>query len=272
MAPGDDQIKYRNKLESAHVLLIGGSSGLGFGVAEACLEYGAGRVTISSSQQQRVDDAVARLEAAYPSAKGKVAGYACDLSHDESLEEQVKLLFERATQHGSLDLHHVVFTAGDPVAPVSLSELDVTTIRARGTVRFVAPLIVAKYAMRYLHRDENRLTASLTLTTGSTAKKPTPNWAAVVGYAAGLHGITRGLALDMRPIRVNCISPGPVDTEMWSPLSPDLREHLAGVMAGQMLTGRFGRPEDAIELYLAAMRDANMTGQTLGTDGGHGLA
>lgn len=48
-----DTKKYTSKLSSAHVLIIGGSSGIGFGVAEACLKHGA-TVTISSSSGNKL--------------------------------------------------------------------------------------------------------------------------------------------------------------------------------------------------------------------------
>ena len=57
--------------------------------------------------------------------------------------------------------------------------------------------------------------SSITFTTGAVSEKPIPNWAMINSYATGLQGMTRGLALDMKPIRVNLVSPGAVDTELW---------------------------------------------------------
>lgn len=94
-----DASKYTLKLKGQRVLIVGGSSGLGFAAAEASIENGAS-VLISSSSQQKVDKAVERLQQAYPSAKDRVSGYACNLSDQAGLEKNVVDLLEKA---GTLD-------------------------------------------------------------------------------------------------------------------------------------------------------------------------
>lgn len=91
-------------------------------------------------------------------------------------------------------------------------------------------------------------------------------WGAVGAYAGALQGLVRNLALEMAPVRVNLVSPGAVETELWG-----REEGLAGVreeVAGKALTGRMGRPQDVAEAYLYVMRDWNVTGSVVRTDGG----
>ena len=72
--------KYTNKLHNKHVLIFGGTSGIGFCIAEACLEHGA-HVTISGSNKARLDQSLSRLRNAYPDIPGSnIKGYTCDLS------------------------------------------------------------------------------------------------------------------------------------------------------------------------------------------------
>lgn len=92
--------KYQ-KLHNKHVLVIGGTSGLGFGVAEASLASGA-HVTVSSSNQSRVDSTVQNLKSSFPQAT--VAGHVCDLSKP-TCEKDIEALFEKV---GKVD--HIVFT------------------------------------------------------------------------------------------------------------------------------------------------------------------
>lgn len=92
--------KYQ-KLKDKHVLVIGGTSGLGFAVAEASLASGA-RVTVSSSNPSRVDSAVQKLKSSFPEAN--VAGHACDLSLP-TCEKDIEALFAKA---GKVD--HIVYT------------------------------------------------------------------------------------------------------------------------------------------------------------------
>lgn len=92
--------KYR-KLQNKHVLVIGGTSGIGFAVAEGSLASRAS-VTVSSSNQSRVDSAVQKLKASFPQAT--VAGFTCDLSKP-TVEQDVEALFGKV---GKVD--HIVYT------------------------------------------------------------------------------------------------------------------------------------------------------------------
>ena len=82
--------------------------------------------------------------------------------------------------------------------------------------------------------------------------------------------MVRNLALDLKPIRVNGVSPGAVDTELWT-MSADEKEMVMKAVAEKMTTGRPGQPEDVAEAYLAIMKDVNMDGSVVRTDGGYML-
>src|ERR1700744_1071718 len=101
--------KYSNKLEAKRVLVIGGTSGIGFCVAEACVEFGA-IVTVASSRQEKVDKAVERLCTSYPDARTRISGHTVDLASSD-VEEALKVLLEFTAKEGKLD--HIVHTAGD---------------------------------------------------------------------------------------------------------------------------------------------------------------
>jgi NAD(P)-dependent dehydrogenase (short-subunit alcohol dehydrogenase family) len=118
-----DQKKYTGKLAGARILIVGGSAGLGYGVAEAALEHGAS-IVISSSQQSRVDEAIASLKNSYPSAIDNVIGYACDLGTEETLERNVKDLLEKT---GVVD--HIVYTAGDRLAMKPIEDIDFALLK-----------------------------------------------------------------------------------------------------------------------------------------------
>ncbi|KAL8998455.1 MAG: hypothetical protein Q9169_002492 [Polycauliona sp. 2 TL-2023] len=205
-----DATKYTSKLSGAKILVIGGTSGIGFAVAEASLEHGA-QVIISSSQDSRVQSSIERLLATYPSAKGCLSGHACDLS-SPNMEDNIQMLFNKTGQ-----LDHIVFTAGDKLATLPIHESTLATMQQAGMVRFFAPLLIAKHGSKSLSPGPD---SSITMTTGAVSQKPVAGWTVVAGYAAGLHGMIRNLALDLAPVRVNLVSPGVVETEMWSILVP----------------------------------------------------
>ena len=87
------------------VLVVGGSSGIGFGVAKLCLLEQASLVIIASSNKAKVDNTVSRLVSEVPDAKAKVKGEVVDVKHTK----EVKNLMERV---GEID--HLVWTSGEP--------------------------------------------------------------------------------------------------------------------------------------------------------------
>ena len=254
-----DAKKYTSKLSGARVLIIGGTSGIGYSVAEASLESGAS-VILSSSQDSRVKSSIDKLVKTYPSAKDRVSGHACNLGVP-AIEENIKQLFEES---GKVD--HVVFTAGDGLNLTPIGEATLQIIQQAGMVRFFAPLLVAKYASKYLSAGP---TSSLTLTTGSVSQKPLPGWSIPASYASGLHAMTRNLAVDLAPIRVNVISPGAVETPLWDhQMTKEQFEGFKAEFTKKHPTGQFGQPEDVAEAYLFAMKDKNCTGSVIDTNGG----
>ena len=255
-----DSTKYTHKLATSRILIVGGTSGIGYSVAEATLEAGA-TVILSSSNPSRIDSAIASLQKSYPSAKSRVSGHACNLGDASHLEDNIAALFSKCGE-----LNHVIITAGDQLAVTPLDDVSLESTQKAGMVRFFAPLLVAKHAARVLPKSP---TSSLTLTTGSVSERPLANWAVINSYATGLHGMTRGLALDMKPIRVNCISPGAVETPLWAGLTQEALEAMKKEVEAKTATGVFGQAEDVAEAYVYVLRDQNCTGSVISTNSGN---
>lgn len=148
---------------------------------------------------------------------------------------------------------------------MKLDTADMAKIKQAGMVRFFAPLIVAKHAPKHLNEGPK---SSITLTTGAVSERPIPDWSIVGSYATGLHGMTRGLALDLAPIRVNLISPGAVVTELWDTLPEDKKQEMFKATSAKVPTKSIGKPEDVAESYIYCMRDENVTGSVISTSSG----
>jgi NAD(P)-dependent dehydrogenase (short-subunit alcohol dehydrogenase family) len=69
--------------------------------------------------------------------------------------------------------------------------------------------MAAKYAAKGF------VTESFTCTSGTSSLRPAKGWSVTAGVAGSVPAMARGLAIDLAPLRVNCIAPGLVDTEMW---------------------------------------------------------
>ena len=257
------QNKYIDKLAGKTILIIGGTSGLGFGLAEAVVEHRVSNLFLSSSNQEKVSSAVARLQSAYPNSQTAIVGLACDLSDEAALESNIKQLFEKINK----PIDHIVYTAGDRLAASPIAEVTVESFRRAGTIRFVAPYFVAKHGSKYMTPGPE---SSITMTSGAVSEKPRPSWNVIASYAAGLHGMVRGLALDLKPVRVNVISPGSVATELWdTSLTPEQKAAMHEETGKTLLTGRVGQVEHVVESYLWVLKDQNVTGTVVRSDGGY---
>ena len=238
-------------LRAKRAVIVGGTSGIGFAVAEAALREHA-EVVVVSSKKENVDTAIKRLS---DGAKG----FAVDVRN----EEEVSSFFGRL---GSFD--HLVFTAGDwgAMAGGSLAEMDLAKAGLAFTVRFWGALSCIKHAHKHLSAG-----GSITLTDGMVAHKPRKGAAVSSAMAGAVEHLTQGLAVELAPVRVNAVCPGAVRTEVWNSIPEDKREERLKRMTERQPLARIGEPSEIAEAYLYLMRGGYTTGQVLHVDGGMGL-
>lgn len=254
-----------NKLAGTRILVLGGTSGIGFSVAEGSLEYGAS-VVIASSSPKKVEKALFRLRDAYPSLSSRISGQACDLYNISTMEANLASLFTFATRDGK-KIDHLVNTAGSPGAHPPLSE--VTPEHAGGdSSRLAGILMLAKLAPAYMEAGPH---ASITFTTGTILFKPFKEYTTGIGWAGAVDATARALSVSLAPLRVNVVAPGAIDTELMQAAGDgdeELKKGLYEMFRNTNLLGILGRPEDTAESYLYIMKDRFITGQTILTDGG----
>lgn len=234
-------------LKGKRIVVIGGTSGIGFAVAEAGLGEGAA-VTVASSRQATVDGALSRLRGA--------EGHVVDVKD----EAQLAALFDRV---GAFD--HLVYTAGDwgPLGGSALESLDLARAGAVFAVRYWGALAAAKQALKHLSAD-----GSITFTDGMVAHRPRKGAAVNSSMAGAVEHLARGLAVDLAPIRVNAVCPGIVATEVWNSIADDQRAERMRRMVERQPLRRVGQPSELAEAYLYLMRCGYTTGQVLHVDGG----
>jgi NAD(P)-dependent dehydrogenase (short-subunit alcohol dehydrogenase family) len=237
------------KLKDKQILVIGGGSGIGFGIAKGAAEEGA-KVTIASRNAGKIAEKAKSI-----GATGAVL--------DVTEEANIAAFF---TQHTGFD--HIAFTAGDTdgLSMGVLSDLDLKQAANRFNTRFWGAVAVAKHGAMKLPPG-----GSFTFTNGMLAHRPMKGMPIVSASAMAAEGLALGLAVDLAPVRVNCVCPGLIETELFERYGEARYEMLKAISQRQLIQ-RPGTPEEAAEAYLTCMRNTYMTGQIIKIEGGVALS
>lgn len=262
-----------NLLKDARVLVFGGTSGIGFAVASLALSHNA-YVIISGSTQTKTDAKVKELQEVYPSLPADhVKGYAVDLSDRPNLEKNLETLFETVTEGGTKKIDHVAFTAGSILELPHITEVTVESAVSGFGVRFMGPIIIGKIIAsgKYMPKSAN---SSFTITGGVNFQKPLPGWAVASSWGGAATGLMRGLAVDLTPIRVNCVEPGAIQTPLLDHFMVEgpTGEAFKKKLRDDTLLGRIGEAYETAEAYGWFMKDRFATGTIAETNGGCLLA
>lgn len=263
--------RHPDKIRDRTVLLIAGTGGIGRAVASALLSRGA-RIILTSTRQAKLDDTIAQLQQLYPDVpKTKVSGYTLDLT-STSVEDNVKSMIDKLKSDGISKLDHLMYFAGDPLEHIALEDITLEAWHKASGVRVISCILCIKHLVPLLRAAgpatvEN--SPSITLTGGAVADKPIPGgWTLIAAVASGLQGAARQLALDLKPIRVNCVAPGVVDTDLWVGMDEQTKKGFFEQTEKNMPTGRVGDARDVAESYLWCMCDGNVTGESVRTNSG----
>lgn len=235
------------QLQNHRAVIVGGTSGIGLETAKLFLSQGA-RVTVASRSQEKVNAAVHEL--------GSTAqGYALDFQDESGLKQ----FFEKI---GNID-HLVVTAAGglSTTAPFDAMQIDVA--KAEFDSKFWGQYTTVKAALPYIRKS-----GSITLTSGSAAARPTKGASTLVAINSAIEGLTRALAIDLAPIRVNAVSPGVVDTPIYSGMDPVSRAEVFQKISRSLLLQHVANPKEIAETYLYLATNTYTTGSVLQVEGG----
>lgn len=228
------------------VLVIGGSSGIGRATAELAASLGA-RVTIAS----RSEDKLRAAESGIPNAVGRTV----DITSDQSVEA----LFANAVAWD-----HVIVTASE-VEMAAVRQLPMEAARAAVESKFWGFYRVARLATV-------KPGGSLGVVSGFLAKRPAATRALMGAINGALESLVQGLALELKPIRVNAVSPALVQTEMWAGMDAEARGAMFDKMAAHYPAGVVGQPEDIARQLLLLAATPYATGVVVRLDGGASIA
>jgi NAD(P)-dependent dehydrogenase (short-subunit alcohol dehydrogenase family) len=240
------------------VVVTGGNSGIGEGIALAFAERGA-QVLITG----RRAEALAGVVKKHDNIQSIVA--------DVSKEADAEAVIEKVKQHtGRLDV--LVNNAGIG-AFATLEQASAAAIREMFDINVLGLSFVTKAALPLL-KEARGAVINISSTVGT---RPVANMSHYAATKAAVDSLTKSWALELAPdgVRVNAVSPGPVDTPIFGKagLPADQIEGMKQGMAAGLPVGRIGVPDD-ISYWVLALADPAaswMTGQIITPDGGMNL-
>ncbi|MDR5809183.1 SDR family oxidoreductase [Caballeronia sp. LZ019] len=232
-------------LSGKTVLIFGGTSGIGLDAAIQARRAGADVIVVGRSA-----DTARRV-----ATEHRLAGWrAADVTDAQALQQAIRDIPR---------VDHLVLLAGTFVSG-TVREAEVSHLR----VAFEERIWAAVHIIRALG-DRLSADGSITFISGSLADRPNAYGTAVLAAAsAAMEALARGLALELAPVRVNTLSPGPIDTPILRKALGDARDPVVAHLEKTLPLHRPGTPSEAGAGVVFLMVNGFMNGATLNVDGG----
>ncbi len=242
-------MSFKNKI----AVVTGGATGLGFGIASHLASQGA-TVVITGRRQQQLDQAVASIGASASAIKADIS----NLAELDALYREIK------TTHGRIDV--LVANAGvgylAPLGAITEAHYDqIFNTNVKGvtfTVQGALPLMPSG--------------ASIVIIGSTASIDPGPGLSVYGASKAALRNLVRSWIQEIKPsgVRINLVSPGPVDTPSLRGMFPDSVDETLAFLRGRSMVGRIGEPQDIARAvaFVASEQSGYINGVELFLDGG----
>lgn len=235
-------------MDLAHqrVVIMGGSSGIGLAAAQLLVNAGA-EVAITGRDQNKINTALAQLG---ERATGKVV--------DARSHPELRAFFQA---YGPFQ--HLVIAVSGAAGGGPFRQLDLAELRRGFEEKFWAQVAVAQASLDTLQPD-----GSLTFITAGSARVALPETAGLAAINGALNVMVPTLASELRPLRVNAVSPGVIETPWWNRMPEEFRANFFAQSAASVPVKRVGQPEDVAHAVLFLIQNGFVTGTIIDCDGG----
>ena len=229
-----------------HAVIIGGSSGIGLATAAALNDRGYA-VTITGRNEEKLRDAAKTLGATVATA-----------AFDGGKPDEVRNFFAHL---GAFDHLVLCLSGGKGLGP--FATLDLAEVRAGVDEKIWPQLSCAQAALPSIGKN-----GSITFVSAVSAQMAVPGIAGLAAINGMLLSVVPILAAELKPLRINAVAPGVIDTPWWDFLPEDRRRAVFSEYGAKTPAGRVGRPEEVAAGIASLVTNGFITGQVLTVDGG----
>lgn len=234
------------RLQDQRIVVTGGTSGIGLATAKAARDLGA-EVIVTGRDEKKLQEAVAHLGTG-------ASGRRVDAKDRGELERFF-------SQVGRLD--HLVLAVGGFAGGGPLATLDLDDLRAGFEGKFFPQVTALQVALPSIASA-----GSVTFVSAGSAGAPYSGAAGLAAINGALSGMVAALAVELKPVRVNAIAPGVIDTPWWHRLPEQDRKALFSQYGAAAPVGRIGAADDVAEAIISVIANGFITGTVLPVDGG----
>lgn len=243
------------RLKNKVAIITGATSGMGLDTAKLFLQQGA-KVVLTGRNEEKLKALESQLEGDYLLVKADAG----------SLTDSQKLIDQTVDHFGKID---ILFLNAGVFAAQGIGTIDESTYDYIYDINVKGPIFTTNYAVDHLNEG-----ASVIFNTSVSNVKGMPGVSVYGSSKAALRSVVRTLAQELaqKNIRVNAISPGPIETPIWNKtnLSAEEIEGFASGVSSQIPLGRFGQSREIANtaLFLASTDSSYITGAEIPVDGG----
>lgn len=238
------------------VLITGSSRGIGKAIALKFAEKGAKVIVNYVNSKKEAEEVVKKIE----EIGSEAIAIKCDVSKEDEVKKMIK---ESVDKFGKIDV--LVNNAGI-VFDIPFKDKTVEQWKKTLDINLVGTFLCTKYVVEEMSKQKSGNIINISSTNGiDTYNSESIDYDA---SKAGVNIFTKGMAKELAPnIRVNCIAPGWVDTD----INKDLPKDYVEEEKKRICLKRFGKPEEIanVVLFLASDESSFMTGSIVVVDGGY---
>lgn len=229
-------------LTKKKIVVVGGTSGIGLAVATRAIGSGAEVVVASRTQE--------RLAAAAHQLGSRAQVETLDATSEESISAFL-------SQVGSFD--HLAMTIKPAIPTGAFLENNIGAAQAAFDAKFWGQYRLARQCAPHI-----RPNGSIAFTSGIASRRIYPGYSAVSVVNSAVEALSKALAVELAPIRVNCVCPGFVDTE---PTNLERANHVRA-LAPNLPADRLAHANEIADAYLFLFESSYSTGSVVVVDGG----